>query len=47
MLKQTNRQIKLVIVASYHAVQQVESSQADGLVLVIQTLKDEVFVRLH
>lgn len=30
----------------HHAVEQVESPQADGLVLVIQTLQDEVLVGL-
>ena len=31
----------------YHAIEQVQSSKADGLILVVQTLEDEVFVRLH
>ena len=30
----------------YHAVEQVQSSQADGLVLVVQTLEDQVLVGL-
>lgn len=33
--------------ATYHAIEQVQSSQADGLILVIQTLEDEVLMRLY
>lgn len=33
--------------AAYHAVEQVQSSQTDGLILVVQTLEDQVLMRLH
>ena len=32
---------------THHSVQEVEGPQADGLVLVVQTLQDEVLVGLH
>lgn len=32
---------------AHHPVEQVEGSQADGLILVVQALQDEVLVRLH
>lgn len=32
---------------AHHAVEQVQGPQADGLVLVVQALQDEVLVRLH
>lgn len=31
----------------HHAVEKIQSPQSDGLVLVIQTLQDQVLVRLH
>ena len=34
-------------VATDHAVEQVECTQSDGLVLVIKTLQDEIFVSLN
>lgn len=32
---------------THHSIQEVEGPQPDGLVLVIQTLQNEVFVGLH
>lgn len=32
---------------THHSVQEVEGPQADGLVLVVQTLQDQVLVSLH
>ena len=34
-------------VATDHAVEQVECTQSDGLIFVIKTLQDEIFVSLN
>ena len=30
-----------------HSVEEVEGAQSDGVILVVETLQDEIFVRLH
>lgn len=32
---------------THHSIEQVEGAQADGLILVIQALKDQILVGLH
>ena len=32
---------------THHSIQEVEGPQSDGLVLVVQTLQNKVFVGLH